>query len=98
MTVGAEPAHVPAATVDELRAERDFLLRSLDDLDAELAAGELTPERHRSLSDRYTARAADVLRLLSAAGGAEPAPAPPGPPVRRRARRWPVAAALAIVG
>ncbi len=49
---------------DELIEERDFLLRSLDDLDAELAAGDLDAEDHAALRDDYTRRAADVIRRL----------------------------------
>jgi tetratricopeptide (TPR) repeat protein len=53
-------------TVDreEMVAERDFLLRSLDDLDSELVAGNIDPDTYRSLHDDYTARAADVVRAL----------------------------------
>ncbi len=47
-----------------LEAERDFLLTSLDDLDVELAAGDLTPDDHRTLHDDYTRRAAEVIRRL----------------------------------
>ena len=48
----------------ELEEEREFLLRSLDDLDAEHAAGDLEDDDYRSLRDDYTARAAAVLRRL----------------------------------
>jgi tetratricopeptide (TPR) repeat protein len=48
----------------ELEEERDFLLRSLDDLEAERAAGELDEGDYRNLKDGYTARAAEVLRAL----------------------------------
>lgn len=48
----------------ELEAERDFLLRSLDDLDAEQAAGDIDDADYRALKDDYTARAAGVLRRL----------------------------------
>jgi tetratricopeptide (TPR) repeat protein len=66
----------------ELEEERDFLLRSLDDLEAERAAGELDEEDYRNLRDGYTARAAEVLRALeedrevreSAAAAAPPRP------------------------
>lgn len=47
-----------------LEEERDFLLRSIRDLDAELAAGDLDEDDHRTLTADYTARAADVLRAL----------------------------------
>ncbi len=62
---------------DELAAletERDFLLRSLDDLEAERAAGNLEDDRYRSLKDDYTARAAAVLRSLEEGFDARPAP------------------------
>jgi len=48
----------------ELEEERDFLLRSLDDLEAERSAGELDEDDYRNLRDGYTARAAEVLRAL----------------------------------
>jgi len=48
----------------ELEEERDFLLRSLDDLEAEHAAGDLEDADYRALEEDYTARAASVLRRL----------------------------------
>lgn len=48
----------------DLEDERDFLLRSLDDLDTEYGAGDLDPDDYRTLKDDYTARAAAVLRQL----------------------------------
>jgi hypothetical protein len=45
-----------------LEEERDFLLRSLRDLDREHEAGEIEEDDYRSLRDGYTARAASVLR------------------------------------
>jgi cytochrome c-type biogenesis protein CcmH/NrfG len=47
-----------------LEEERDFLLRSLDDLDAERAAGGIDEESYAALHDDYTARAAAVIRTL----------------------------------
>lgn len=96
MSLPTRPDQVPADTVAALRAERDFLLRSLDDLDAELAAGEITAERHRELAGRYTANAADVLRVLAAVDRPDPAlvaASPRRPPTRR----WAVVAALVAV-
>ncbi len=61
---------------EELEAEREFLLRSLDDLDAELLAGNIDPESYRVLHDDYTARAAAVIRTL---GDGVPRPAPDTP-------------------
>lgn len=52
---------------DELAAleeQRDFLLRSLDDLDRERAAGDLDDHDYETLRDDYTARAAETLRAI----------------------------------
>jgi hypothetical protein len=46
--------------------ERDFLLASLDDLERERAAGDVTDDDYRALKESYTARAAAVLRELDA--------------------------------
>jgi tetratricopeptide (TPR) repeat protein len=51
---------------DQLHEERDFLLRSLADLEAERAAGDLAEEDYVALRDGYTARAAAALRALEA--------------------------------
>jgi tetratricopeptide (TPR) repeat protein len=70
----------------ELEEERDFLLRSLDDLEAERAAGELDEDDYRSLKDGYTARAAEVIRALDedrAVRERVAAQAPPRPRWRR---------------
>ena len=47
-----------------LHDERDFLLRSLDDLEAERAAGAIDDETYATLHADYTARAAAVLRAI----------------------------------
>jgi len=47
-----------------LEEERDHLARSLRDLDAELAAGDLSPEDHATLREDYVSRTAEVLRAL----------------------------------
>ncbi|MCP5029240.1 MAG: hypothetical protein GY929_23440 [Actinomycetia bacterium] len=47
-----------------LEEERDFLLRSLDDLEAEYEAGDLEPDDYATLGDDYTARAAAVIRSI----------------------------------
>ena len=52
----------------DLEEERDFLLRSISDLDRERAANDLTESDYRQLRDGYTARAADVMRRLDALG------------------------------
>lgn len=75
---------------DALREDRDFLLRSLEDLERERAAGDLAEVDYAALKEDYTARAAAALRALDAAAGAAPgiagATAPAGPHGRRR--RW----------
>lgn len=60
----------------DLEEQRDFLLRSLDDLDRELAAGDIDPVDHRALKADYTARAAAVLRAIEEDRAALPARAP----------------------
>lgn len=52
--------------------ERDFLLASLDDLEAEYAAGDLDTADYEALKSDYTTRAARVLRAIEA--GETPAP------------------------
>jgi tetratricopeptide (TPR) repeat protein len=49
-----------------LEEERDFLFRSLRDLDAEHAAGDIDDIDYQSLRDDYTVRAAEVVRRLAA--------------------------------
>ncbi len=50
---------------DDLEAERDFLLRSLEDLDSELASGNIDPDTYRVLHDDYTARASAVIQSIA---------------------------------
>ena len=52
----------------ELDDERAFLLRSLEDLEREHDAGDLSERDYAVLRDRYTAHAAAVLRSLDAPG------------------------------
>lgn len=47
-----------------LEEQRDFLLRSLTDLDREHDAGDLDDHDHAELRDDYTARAAEVIRAI----------------------------------
>ena len=49
----------------EWEEERDFLLRSLEDLEREHAAGDVDDEDYLALKDGYTARAAAVLRRIA---------------------------------
>ena len=76
-----------------LESERDFLLRSIADLETERAAGNLDDERYRALKDDYTARAAAVLRSIEEGHDARPAP----PPVPRRRKVLTGGAVLAFV-
>ena len=48
----------------QLEQEQGFLLTSLDDLDAELAAGDLDRGDHAQLTDDYTRRLAEVTRAI----------------------------------
>src|SRR3954447_20002637 len=83
--------------MSDLLEERDFLLRSLRDLDAELAAGDIEEDDYLALKDEYTARAAAVIRALD-----EPEPATasaldaPGP-LPRGSWKVPIAV-LVVVG
>jgi cytochrome c-type biogenesis protein CcmH/NrfG len=60
----------------ELEAERDFLLRSLDDLEAEHASGGMDDESYQRLHEDYTARAAATIRALRDGEDDRPAAAP----------------------
>lgn len=82
----------------DLEAEREFLLRSIRDLDAERAAGEISEEKYRALRDSYTVRAAEVLRQRSASpspGVRTVASPPPRATVTIRSLAW-VALVLAV--
>ncbi len=48
----------------QLAAERNFLLRSIADLDAEQAAGDLAAKDYTALRDDYIARTATIMRTL----------------------------------
>lgn len=54
---------------ESLEEDRDYLLRSLDDLEREREAGDLDEADYLVLKDDYTARAAEVLRSLDRADG-----------------------------
>ncbi|MCP3990735.1 MAG: hypothetical protein GY724_16780 [Actinomycetia bacterium] len=53
-----------STTRRHLEDQRDHLLRSLDQLDQELAAGDLDADDHRELTEAYTARLASILRRI----------------------------------
>jgi hypothetical protein len=61
--VSANPSE---AVTRELEEERDFLLRSLQDLEAEHGAGDIDDLDYQALKEDYTTRAATVLRALAA--------------------------------
>ncbi|HEY3833070.1 MAG TPA: hypothetical protein VGO03_12315 [Acidimicrobiia bacterium] len=81
----------------ELETEREFLVRSLDDLEAERADGGIDEVTYSTLHSDYTARTATVLRSL-ASDTAPKAPEGKRPPVRRGRRFTIVAAILAFAG
>jgi cytochrome c-type biogenesis protein CcmH/NrfG len=83
--VGAGPER------EALEEEREFLLRSLDDLDAERAEGNVDDETYARLHADYTARAARVIHRLD---GDPVAALTDAPPVSTRRR---VLAVTAIV-
>lgn len=68
-----------------LEEERDFLLKSLDDLEQERAAGGIDDESYRELHDDYTARAAAVIRALRDGVDTRPVEEQEARP---RSRRW----------
>jgi len=68
---------------DAVEAERDFLLRSLDDLEAERAEGNLDDGTYQTLHDDYTARAAAAIRSLDADTDLTPQPPPAGSKLMR---------------
>ena len=68
----------------DLEENRDYLLRSLEDLDRERASGDLEEQDYLALRDEYTARAGAVLRAIDDPTGV-------GTPVRAsggRPSRW----------
>ncbi len=66
---------VDADRLAELDVERQFLLRSLADLEREHEAGDVDDVDYETLRDGYTARAAATLREIER--GSQPAPASP---------------------
>lgn len=74
-----------------LEDERDFLLRSLRDLEDEHAAGDLADADYAALKDEYTAKAAAVLRRLD---GAAPLPVEGRAPKPRNRKRGKIVAGV----
>ncbi|MFO7281576.1 MAG: tetratricopeptide repeat protein [Thermoanaerobacterales bacterium] len=60
----ARAARLDPDTLAALEEERDFLLRSLDDLEREHEAGDVDDHDYEVLKDDYTARAARVIRAI----------------------------------
>lgn len=89
---------------ESLVDERDHLLASLRDLDAERAAGDIDDIDYAALRDQYVARAAAALRALDAGEGLDAVhgEAVEGPSIApapgRRAMRLRAAATVVIVG
>jgi tetratricopeptide (TPR) repeat protein len=66
---GPPPSSTPRRRVDPdalaaLEDQRDFLLRSLDDLEHEHTAGDVDEHDYETLKDDYTARAARTIRAI----------------------------------
>ena len=84
-------------TEAELAEERDFLLKSLDDLEAEHDAGDVDEHDYTVLKVSYTARAAAVLRALDQLVVGPTKPPRVAPVARRRATRGTVAILAVVV-
>lgn len=86
--------------VDDLEEQRDFFLRSIDDLDREYEAGDLAEDDYRALRDDYTARAAAVLRAIEGdATASGPAIVAPGMrPARPQRILWVVGVVVVALG
>ncbi len=67
---------LPADERERLERERDFLLRSLDDLEREREKGAIDDESYARLHDDYTARAAATIRSLRDGVDERPVAAP----------------------
>jgi len=74
---------------EDLEAEREFLLKSLDDLDEELVAGNIDAGTYRQLHDDYTARASAVIQAIDAGAQRKP---------RTEARSSPALKVITVAG
>lgn len=72
----SDGAALPADERERLERERDFLLRSLDDLEREREKGAIDDESYARLHDDYTARAAATIRSLRDGVDERPVAAP----------------------
>jgi tetratricopeptide (TPR) repeat protein len=97
VTEGDAPA--AGEPVDVLEETRDFLLRSLDDLEREHDAGDIDEADYLALRDDYTARAAAAIRAVDAAraGSQAAADATARAPSRPPSRRWVTVVAIVVV-
>jgi tetratricopeptide (TPR) repeat protein len=77
----------------DLEEQRAFLVRSLDDLDREVAAGDLDEADARALRDDYTHRLAEVQRTIEEGRFT----AAPGTPPRRAGRTLGIVAVVAAL-
>jgi hypothetical protein len=84
------PDRVDPDELARLEEERRFLLRSLDDLEREYAAGDVDDDDYLTLRDGYTARTAAVLRSIEAGKASLP-------PKRRTSRTVVVAWVMGVV-
>jgi tetratricopeptide (TPR) repeat protein len=75
----------------EVEDELTFALRSLDDLEAERAGGQISGETYQKLHAAYTVRAADAARSRCQLARRKPAVAP------RSRRTWVVVGAVLVV-
>ncbi len=75
----------------ELEEERDFLLRSITDLEREHTAGDVTDDDFATLRDGYTSRAAEVIRAIAEGRDALPARRPIA------TRSWLIGGLVAVV-
>lgn len=87
-----------SGSLDPASEERDFLLASLDDLEAEFAAGDISEADYTELKDDYTVRTADLIRKieLSSPGATKPKAQPRSK--RSRTLLWACALAVFSVG
>jgi tetratricopeptide (TPR) repeat protein len=66
MSMASATGHLDPDTLAALEEQRDFLLRSLEDLEREHDAGDVDDHDYASLKDDYTARAARTIRAIDA--------------------------------
>lgn len=99
-TASARPGAGPGRRLDldrlaRLEEERDFLLSSLRDLEAEHDAGDLGDDDYEALKGDYTARAAAAIRAIQADEERLVAAAPPRSAGRTAA--WAIGAVVVLV-